>query len=233
MAILSVLFLIVFIYSLYKRDDVTRAISKSLSLEGRHDILPELMEEYLGCSKYSLFKLGVALITIGSQKDSQKILLFKLRSGEYEGSWGLPAGYIIPGGDEYYTPLLKSEYEIEKYLGIKLKEVGKEDLEYKGPPLTLSKPLWLEYSNIPQVETSIHEYLLKNPNIIGGNGHIIFDYSKDKLDQEIKKLGGLLNPLVHEILKEYKGVVFSKAFEKKIKAFKDKRLKKIEKLRSI
>jgi hypothetical protein len=190
--------------------------------------------EYLGRSEYSFFKLGAALITVGSNRDSKKILLVKQRSGPYEGSWGLPAGYVKPREAEYRTPLLKSDNEIEKYFGIKLKEVGEEDLEYKGPPLTLSKPLWLEYNSIPHVETFIHEYLLKNPNIIAGNGHIILDYSsKDKLDQEIKKLGGQLNPLVHEILKEYKGVDFSKAFEKKIKAFKEKRLVNINELRSI
>ncbi len=214
--ICSVLFLILSISNLNKHFDVKYSSYKPLDLK-----------EYLNRAEYSVFKLSVALISVNGP---EKILLFKQESGEFEGYWGFPAGYVKPKSEEYDYPLKKANDKIKEYFGFDSDGIELENyMEYKYSP-TKSKRLWLDYSNIPKVDTNIYEYFLKDTNIIKSpkENWCVFDYSKDKLNQEIKKFNGngrLLNPFVLQVLTKYKKVDFPKYFVEKTYDLINKRVK--------
>jgi len=177
----------------------------------RRDVLKEVMA-FLERAEYLRMVLSVALVRAGPHQ----VVLCRLKSGEFKGDWGFPAGYVSPRDKyRYADPRSKADYEIRKYLGI-----DPNQLTYLGC-LTEDRPLVLSYSNPADPEVVVYEYALR-------------DSSDVRLRQvedirvvtyaEIEKLEGQVNPLVYDILRHYEQVVFSKDFEDKMRVAKERKL---------
>lgn len=158
--------------------------------------------------RYARLVLGAALIT----SNPNKVLLVRLKSGEFKDHWGLPAGYAGP--EDNFNPLKKVNDEIRKYLGSEfsdyLKPVGKQGV------------LSIRYSNPSYLEAHVIRFSLQKVDTgLFENGDIrLIPYD------ELEKLEPL-NPFVYDVMKEYESVKFSRIFQKKMDQIKQRRAAEI------
>ena len=143
---------------------------------------------------YCKIVLAAALV----RRDHDEIAVCLLRSGEYRGYWGFPAGYVEPQDRIVWEePQRKAVYEITKYLGL-----DEKDIEFIGE-LTEESPLVLEYTNPAKPEARIFEYLVKSPDVDLADGArwVRMDELSSLMESHP------INPLVPDVVQIFKNVL--------------------------